>query len=293
MALSMQTRSSERPTSPQAIHNPTGTEYPHDMLASLLRFRRKEPRDRAALLRHLAGEGIELGALNYPLDVAANRRVKRVRYVDRYPKDELLRLFPELERVADTIVETDVLCDLIHGLEPIEAGSQNFVIACHLIEHVPDPIHFIDECWRVLCEGGLLFLAAPDRRFSTDRPRPITSLDHLIDDHRRAERSIEDHHLEEYLCLTGGVVLPEDPAQRQTLFDLHRSRSIHVHVWDAPALAHFLAYCSQAAAPFTLVDAAGPEMTQRQEIVVVLRKSRNGDPKLEQRLAAALAPWQR
>jgi SAM-dependent methyltransferase len=257
-------------------------------LTSLLRFRRKEPRDRAGLLGYLAGEGIELGALNYPLDVAANPRIRRVRYVDRYPKDELLRLFPELAGVRDAIVETDIRCELIHGLGPIEDGSQDFVIACHLIEHLPDPIHFINECWRVLRPDGLLFLAAPDRRFSTDRPRPVTSLEHLIDDHRRAERTIEDHHLEEHLRLTEKVELPADPAQRQAMFDLHRSRSIHVHVWEAPTLAHFLGYCSQASAPFTLVNAAGPEMTQRQEIVVVLRKARNGDPKLERRLVAAL-----
>ena len=256
--------------------------------ASFFRFGRTAPRDRAELVRYLAGEGVELGALNYPLDVSANPRVRRVRYVDRYPKDELLRLFPELAGVRDAIVETDIRCDLIHGLGPIEDRSQDFVIACHLIEHVPDPIHFVNECWRVLREGGLLFLAAPDRRFSTDRARPVTLLEHLIDDHRRAERTIEDHHLEEHLRLTENVVLPEDPAQRRGLFELHRSRSIHVHVWEAPALAHFLGYCSQASAPFTFVDAAGPEMTQRHEIAMVLRKARKGERKLAQRLVTAL-----
>jgi len=61
--------------------------------------------------------------------VSANPRVRRVRYVDRYRKDELLRLFGELTAVRDAIVETDILCEMIHGLGPIEDQSQDFVIA--------------------------------------------------------------------------------------------------------------------------------------------------------------------
>src|SRR5882724_2807215 len=124
-------------------------------------MRRARPKDRGDLVGHLAGAGIELGALNCPLDFSANPRVTRVRYVDRYRKDELLRLFPELAAVRNATVETDIQCDLIHGLGPIEDQSQDFVIACHIIEHMPDPMHFINECWRVLRDGGTLLLAGP------------------------------------------------------------------------------------------------------------------------------------
>src|SRR5262249_39349599 len=230
-------------------------------LASIFRLGRKAPRDRVELVGHLAGDGIELGALNCPLDLAANPRVSRVRYVDRYRKDKLLRLFPELTSVRDSIVETDILCELIHGLGPIEDRSQDFVIACHVIEHMPDPIHFLSECWRVLRDDGILFLAAPDRRFGTGHLRPITPLQHLIDDHRRGERTIEDHHLEEHLRLTERLDVPADPAQRKMLFDWHRNRSIHVHIWDTAAFAEFVGYCVQSTAPFVLCDLAGPGET--------------------------------
>jgi SAM-dependent methyltransferase len=248
---------------------------------------RRARRDRADLVGHLAGEGIELGALNLPLDLSTNPRVTRIRYLDRHRKDEMLLLFPELRAVQDTIVDPDILCDLIHGFAPIADGSQDFVIACHLIEHMPDPIHFINACWRVLREGGTLFLAAPHRQFGPDHPRPTTTLAHVIDDHRRAERTIEDHHLEEYLRLSENLKVPEQPEQRRAFLDYYRDRSIHVHVWDAAAFAELLAYCSRTSAPFALLDAAGPGSTDRREMVVVLRKVRSA-PDLERRLNAAL-----
>jgi len=154
---------------------------------------------------------------------------------------------------------------------------------------VPDPIHLINECWRVLRDGGMLFLAAPDRRFSTDHLRPMTPLEHLIDDHRRKERTVEDHHLDEFLRLNEKLEIPADAAARRALFDAHRERSIHIHVWDAPAFAAFLAYCSRVSAPFALLGAAGPESTQRREMVMVLQKVQSGDRNLERRLTAALA----
>jgi hypothetical protein len=69
--------------------------------------------DRAKLSRYLSGDGIELGALNSPLDLSGNTRVARVRYGDRWDKAEVLHHFPELQSDSSTIVETDVKCDFI------------------------------------------------------------------------------------------------------------------------------------------------------------------------------------
>lgn len=277
-------------------------------LASLFRFSRRpqgagdDPvtapavsarRDRAELATHLFGDGIEIGALNAPLALGHNPRVKRVRYVDRYGKDELLRLFPELEGVRSKIVETDIKCEVIQGLAPIEDASVDFVIACHLIEHVPDPIFFLDECRRVLRPGGVLFLAAPERNHSSfDAKRPVTPLKHLIEDHGRRIREVEDHHLEEFLVLAENTDIPTDPAARQALLDHHRGRSIHIHVWDLPAFCEFLSHCVRTSAPFALVDAAGPQSTERNEMAIVLRKIGPGEqaPDFEAKLRARLDP---
>jgi predicted SAM-dependent methyltransferase len=159
----------------------------------------------------LSGDGIELGALNSSLDLSGNTRVARVRYVDRWDKAEVLHHFPELQSDSSTIVETDVKCDFIRGLTAFDDRSVDFVIACHIIEHMPDPIFFLDVCWRLLRPGGILFLAVPDKTYLTfDAKRSLTPLKHLTEDHAKQVREVEDHHIEEFLRLSENLDIPSD-----------------------------------------------------------------------------------
>lgn len=41
-------------------------------------------------------------------------------------------------------------------------NSKDFIIAFHVIEHLPDPNHFLDEMYRILRPGGYLLLSTPD-----------------------------------------------------------------------------------------------------------------------------------
>jgi coenzyme F420 hydrogenase subunit beta len=55
--------------------------------------------------------------------------------------------------------ERFALTDL-HDL-PWETGSLDVVVSLETLEHVPDPLHFLLECHRVLTVGGRLILSAP------------------------------------------------------------------------------------------------------------------------------------
>jgi predicted SAM-dependent methyltransferase len=226
---------------------------------------------RRSFARYLRGDGVELGAHSAPLDVSGVQTIERLRYVDRYTVAESRQLFPELH--DQDIVETDVLCDMIEGLQPFSDGSLDFVIACHLIEHMPDPIFFLEELWRVLSPGGRLYLAAPDMRYlAFDMHRTVTTLDHLIDDHRRRVRIVEDHHLEEFLRLAEGMTIPSDANERQRLFDEHRKRSIHIHDWNTKTFSQFLLYCIREHCPFRVVDLSTPRQNERGEMIFMLEK---------------------
>ena len=48
----------------------------------------------------------------------------------------------------------------LHDL-PQETESQDVVVSLETLEHVPDPLHFLLECHRVLKVGGRLILSAP------------------------------------------------------------------------------------------------------------------------------------
>lgn len=59
--------------------------------------------------------------------------------------------------------------DIVHDLEkfpwPIPSESVSFAMASHIVEHI-DPAHgvfvgFMNECWRVLQQGGQIMIATP------------------------------------------------------------------------------------------------------------------------------------
>jgi len=52
----------------------------------------------------------------------------------------------------------------------------DYIIASHVFEHIPDPIGWLNECAECLKPGGHLGLAIPDKRFTFDLPRQLTSL---------------------------------------------------------------------------------------------------------------------
>lgn len=137
----------------------------------------------------LKGKGIEIGALNNPLKVPAAARVK---YVDRMSLKELEQEYPEMN--PKTFARVDILDDG-ERLETIEDNSQDFVIANHFLEHCENPINAIENMLRALKNGGILYMSVPDKRFTFDSTRQITSFQHLMRDYREGAGGVEERPL--------------------------------------------------------------------------------------------------
>lgn len=167
----------------------------------------------------LRGEGIEIGALHYPLRVPEG---VKVRYVDMASREENIRKFPELD--ASAIVETDYICNG-ETLEVIPDESQDFVIANHMMEHCINPLATLRNFLRVLRPKGKLFISLPDKRHTFDIKRPITPFSHIEDDFLKG-RTVED--LEVYQEWVANV----DNASSKDPEKLHAQQAnIHFHVW--------------------------------------------------------------
>jgi SAM-dependent methyltransferase len=66
---------------------------------------------------------------------------------------------------------------------PLAAGALPFVLASHVIEHMPDAIRALGEWDRVLAHGGIAFFIVPHRQRTFDRERPRTDLRHHLADY--------------------------------------------------------------------------------------------------------------
>src|SRR5579864_8437929 len=124
------------------------------------------------LARHLRGRGIEIGALwrKFPLSARAT-----VYYVDRVASSELQRHYSE---IPSQLVAPDVVADAAQL--PFRCDSMDFVIASHVLEHLPFPLAALRHWYQVLRPGGILLLKIPDKRFTFDVKRERTPLPHLI-----------------------------------------------------------------------------------------------------------------
>jgi SAM-dependent methyltransferase len=75
---------------------------------------------------------------------------------------------------------------------PFADGEFDFVLASHVIEHMPDPIAALREWVRVACRYVFLVIPEPDNEFNYGRP--VTSTAELLERHEQGFRSDEDRH---------------------------------------------------------------------------------------------------
>ena len=135
--------------------------------------------------------GLEIGALQQPFAVP---ETVHVRYVDSKTLAELRASYPELASVS--LVAPDIV-DHVETLETVPSASVDFVLASHVIEHAEQPILAIENMLRVTREGGVVVLVAPMKCETFDRPRPLTSLTHLLDEYRDAT-VVRANHMEHH-----------------------------------------------------------------------------------------------
>ncbi len=141
--------------------------------------------------------GVEIGPLCYPM---VERPKHRVYYVDHCSTAELRQKYEGHPNIpAERIVDVDFVwgdSDLKTLLG--EKAPVDYVVASHVIEHVPDLIGWLFEMHAVLNDGGQLMLVVPDKRFTFDVFRRCSAWEEirLAHDEKRRKpgiRCVMDH----------------------------------------------------------------------------------------------------
>jgi SAM-dependent methyltransferase len=209
------------------------------------------------LRTYCQGNGIEIGALHYPLPVPNGAAVQ---YVDRLPNVELAAHYPE--HPPQDLVPVTILATA-EDLSPVASGSQDFVIANHLLEHCENPVRALSEFERVLRPSGIVYLAIPDQRFTFDRDRDLTSIEHLIEEFKTGPERNRFAHYMDYAV----NVDHRDVAYAEQL--MKRGYSIHFHVWRKETFRPFLDEAIRVAKlGFHVID----EDAGDNEFILILRK---------------------
>lgn len=251
-----------------------------------------------ALHDFTSGHGLEIG----PLDSAiTDKTVDDVRYVDikdtvglreHYADDPnvLLDLIPEVD-FPHYVGET--YRDLATAAAP--GAPYDWVIASHVIEHVPDVIGWLDQIAGLTVAGGALLLAVPDRRHSFDRHRPPTTVGQALEAHelghtRPGTRALHDFastalnvdswelaHMKEIPGRDRRVHPTLDEARRLVELN-HAGQYVDCHVW-LWSPTDFLQQIQELRALGVAdwyVETIAPQRPKAGEFFVVLRKAADG-----------------
>ncbi len=128
-------------------------------------------------------DGLEIGPLCNPI-VSKSESAGRIGYVDIANAEKLRELNKDFETIRlDEIVETDFIVADKSLPELVGEKKYDYIIASHVIEHVPDMLGWLKELGAVLKDGGILSLAIPDKRYTFDLLRDLSTPGMLIEDY--------------------------------------------------------------------------------------------------------------
>ncbi len=190
------------------------------------------------LRRHLHGCGVEIGALwrRFPVPPDA-----RVWYVDRLDGAGLLEQYPELR---GKIVQPDLVAEAAQL--PVAPASLDFIIASHLLEHLPFPLAALRNWYEALAPGGALLLRVPDKRYTFDRQRARTPLAHLVEEYEHPERFDRRAHYADWVQNVEDGNPETEASEREVRRLMEMDYSIHFHVWIDEDLREIIDYTRQA-----------------------------------------------
>jgi hypothetical protein len=143
------------------------------------------------------GLGLEIGPSHNP--IAPKNKGFNVHTLDHASAAELRNKYQGHGVNLDNIEEVDFIW---HG-EPLQElidkiDCYDWIIASHVIEHVPDLISFLQQCEVLLKSAGILSLVIPDKRYCFDHFSASSSTGNVLDAHaekrvKPSEGQIFDH----------------------------------------------------------------------------------------------------
>ena len=233
--------------------------------------------DRYQLSRHLHGHGVEFGPGCHPLPLGPF--AESIQYCDAFDRPSFARAFPEVSTNIEFFpdyIDFQLNFDTADFVETIGKGSRDFLVANHVLEHLVNPIRFLEQCYDVLNDDGLLYIGLPDKRAIFDRDRQRTPIETLVRRYRNQESQLDAETVIEYVNQVDrpATRFDESSPNFEAELERHRQRSLHVNVWLVDDFIEILQLLADELGMFwSIVDGAILD----DEFLLLLRKSQRGD----------------
>ncbi len=210
--------------------------------------------------------------MHQPFTVPATCKVS---YLDIMQKDDLVTLFPEIN--GSDIIKPDYIGNIAHNsVVELTKRKFNFIIANHVLEHVPNPIKAVMNIWAGLEDNGYLVLSIPDKNYTFDKDRLLTPYEHLLAEYYLDVHEVSDEHYIEALQHIHPHVFDSKDALINALYAF-RLRSEHAHVWDSHSFRGHLSRIIQENRLNALILVESPGELNKLEYFAVIKKTVSKD----------------
>ena len=159
---------------------------------------------RETLNKIIAGKdlvGLEIGALDRPLVVRDELPAgSEILYADHLTTEELKIKYGLDSTVAiDALVDVDLVSPTGDFRSALGGREVDYIVASHVVEHIPNPIKWFQMLFEIIKPGGFVFLVVPDKRFTFDYLRPVTSFGEILNSffagkNKPSVANVFDHH---------------------------------------------------------------------------------------------------
>jgi SAM-dependent methyltransferase len=187
---------------------------------------------------NMQGLGLEIGPSHNP--VAPKKENFNVHVLDHLDAEGLKSKYIGHDALGVDVNNIEEV-DFVWSGEPLpdligKTECYDWIIASHVIEHVPDMIGFLQQCEKLLTPNGKLSLVIPDKRFCFDYLSPLTSAGQFIDAHeqkrtRPSVGQVFDHFAN--ACSQNNAITwvnsPDETASIQVLHPFQQAMDLGLH----------------------------------------------------------------
>jgi len=149
----------------------------------------------------------------------------------------------------------------------IKDCSYDIVLNSHVIEHIANPIKALLEWKRVLKDNGTLVMIVPHKDGTYDHKRPITKLEHLIEDYNTNISENDTTHFHEVLELHDLIIdttVKDFNDHYERTNDNPKRRIVHHHVFDTLLVVKLIDFVE-----FKIIDV---QLIEPYNIIIIAKK---------------------